>query len=322
MMKRTAPILLLLVVFLAACNQRTTPTVNDADMATKVAQILTNMPTSTGQAPKTVTATMRLPSVTPVLVQNTTEAPKTATPTKEATATPLAPTETLAATQPIASATAAATLTATKAATQTLPAPTATLNASDPKSTLGNPTWTDSLNSGGNWPTGTDPAGYTRVDFQDGFMLFTALKPVDGWRLTFKRLSDAYLEMTVNTGNCLPKDRYGVIVRVPSASDANQGYLFGFTCDGKFAIRKWDGEANNMTTFINWKANPAINSGANKTNRLGVKMAGNKLSLYANGILLDSIQDSTWLEGNFGIFAGAHESAEYSLKVDEISYWD
>ncbi|MDO8969135.1 MAG: hypothetical protein Q7U74_00510 [Saprospiraceae bacterium] len=186
---------------------------------------------------------------------------------------------------------------------------------------LGAPTWTDKMDNGNNWPTGTDPTGYSEVDLSNGFMELTALKPIDGWRLTFDKLDNAYIEMTVNTGSCLPKDRYGLIVRVPSTAEANRGYMLGFTCDGKFSIRKWDGPANSMSTFINFKTNAAITAGANKTNRLGIMMQGNKLSLYANGTLIGEVQDNTWLQGHFGVYAGAHESTNFTLKIDEINYW-
>jgi hypothetical protein len=327
-MKRLMILLILVSLLLGACSQQATPTATDSEMQTKVAQILTNMPTATGQVPKGGTPAPTLATVVPTVTKaaDATKAPATAAataaPTKAATATIAAPTATAAATNTV-QATTAATTAATKAPTSAATSgPTATPVTGDPKTKLGNPTWTDKMNDGDNWPTGTDPTGYTEIDFNNGFMELTGLKPIDGWRLSFDRLSNAYIEMTVNTGSCLPKDRYGLIVRVPSTSEANRGYMVGFTCDGKFAIRKWDGPANSMTNFIAWKANAAIAAGANKTNRLGIMMQGNKLSLYANGALLGEVQDNTWSIGSFGIFAGAHESSKFTLKVDEISYWN
>lgn len=309
-MKRIAILILVTGLLLTACSQQATPTASDAEMATKVAQILTNMPTATGQSPKGATATAGLPTVAFTATQ-------TGSPTVPVvTATP-APTKAAASpTALVATATKAPVL-----VTATPSGPTPTGVAGDPRTTLGTPTWTDKMNDGNNWPTGADPAGFSEIVFENGFMELSALKPIDGWRLTFNKLTNVYLEMTVNSGSCLPKDRYGMIARVPSLTDANRGYLFGFTCDGKFSIRKWDGAANSMSNFIVWKTNAAINAGANKVNRLGVMMSGSKLSIYANGVLLGDVLDSTWLEGNFGIFAGAHESSTYTLKVDEISYW-
>jgi hypothetical protein len=336
-MKRILILLVLVCLLLSACGQQATPTATDAEMSTKIAQILTNMPTATGQATKVVNTATGQPSAVVTKAAATTAPAASATPAAatatqkpaEATKAPtLAVTPTIAA--PAASATVAATATtnpttgptATKAApTNTPSGPTLTAVAGDPRLKLGTPTWTDKMNDGGNWPTGEDPSGFTQVAFNNGFMELTSLKQIDGWRLSFERLGNAYLEMSVNSATCLPKDRYGVIVRVPVASEANRGYLLGFTCDGKFAIRKWDGAANVMSTFINWKTNAAIQAGANKTNRLGVMMQGSKLSLYANGILLGEVSDLAWDSGNFGIFAGAHESSSYTAKIDQLDYW-
>ena len=314
-MKKVVILFVLAVLVLTACMQQATPTQTDSEMATKVAQILTNMPTPTGQVPISTSITPGLPTMVMTATNapadatqapSPTTAPPEATATEAPSATPLPPTAT--ATQP--------------APTDTPSGPTATPVNGDPRNNLGSPTWTDPMNNGNNWPTGTDPSGYTAIAFNNGFMELTGLQAIDGWRLTYKKFSNAYLEMTVNTGSCLPKDRYGIIARVPNSAQANRGYMFTFTCDGNFAIRKWDGPSNSMTNLVNWKANAAIKSGANQTNRMGIMFEGSKLSLYANGVLVGEAQDATWSEGVFGIFAGAHESNEYTLKVDEISYWE
>jgi hypothetical protein len=238
-----------------------------------------------------------------------------------ATTVPPTPAPTQVATQPAPTATRPTVTPAQPTATATPATPTATFVAGDPRAKLGNPSWTDKMNSGENWPTGADPTGNTSIAFQNGFMELTSLKPVDGWRLTVDKLTNAYLELTINSGACLPKDRYGVVVRVPSTADANRGYLLGFTCDGQYAMRKWDGTTKTMSNLLPWKASPAILAGANKTNRMGIMLQGSKLSLYANGTLVGEILDGTWTSGYFGIFAGAHESSQYTLKVDEANYW-
>jgi hypothetical protein len=52
-----------------------------------------------------------------------------------------------------------------------------------------------------------------------------------------------------------------------------------------------------------------------------VMLQGSKLSLYANGVLLGEVTDGTWSSGHFGVFAGAHASSSFTLRVDEINYW-
>jgi hypothetical protein len=318
-MKRIVAIIILIAsLLLTSCSQQATPMSSDAEVATKVAQVMTNMPTVTAPAAKVITATPGLSTVT--ITPEPVEATKSA-----ATVTGTAPAATVPPTQVPTQLTQVAPTATRPTATATQPAatvaPTATFIAGDPRTKLGNPSWTDKMNSGENWPTGGDPAGNTSIAFQNSFMELTSLKPTDGWRLTIDKLTNAYLELTVNSGTCLPKDRYGVVVRVPSTTDANRGYLLGFTCDGQYAIRKWDGTTKTMSNLINWKANPAIVAGANKTNRMGVMMQGSKLGLYANGTLVGEIQDDSWTSGYFGIFAGAHESSQYTLKVDEANYW-
>ena len=75
----------------------------------------------------------------------------------------------------------------------------------------------------------------------------------------------------------------------PTCSLADRGYLFGISCDGKFALRKWS--IDTMTVLENWKTNDAILIGSNQTNRLGIMAKGNELKLYINGVLVDTVKD-------------------------------
>lgn len=317
-MKKLFVMLVLLGLVLAACNTAT-PTETDTQIATRVSQILTNMPTLTKPAPPAVTATSAPTQAASPVAPAASATLAVATATKPAaTAAP--------ATATAAPATATATKPAATAAPTTPPAPSATTPATDPRATLGNATWRDAMENGNNWPTGEDPSGYTAIDFSDGQMLFTANKPVDGWRLTIPSAANFYLEMTVKTDKCAASDRWGMFVRVPNVSAANQGYLFGINCDGAFALRKWDGTTlprGTMTTLIDWKANKAINAGAAKTNRLGFMAKGSKISLYANGVLLGEVSDGTFTaDGHFGVFAGAHTSSTLTIAVDEMVLWE
>lgn len=128
------------------------------------------------------------------------------------------------------------------------------------------------------------------------------------------------MEMTVKTGDCKTTDRYGLILRVPDLTQANQGYLYGFTCDGRYALRKWDGKT--MTSLIAWTSSSAILSGPNQTNRLGIMAVGNRFILYANGTLLKEANDSSYTEGGFGVFIGANQTENFTVTIDQIAYWE
>ncbi len=277
---------------IAGCSGPSTPEISDSDvLATTVAGTLTALPPVTEPPPAT------LPPVP-------TEAPPQPTQTQlpDPTETPTllpSPTDT---------------------ATQTgTPAPTSTLPAEDVRNDLGGPSWRDDFSTGNNWPLGEDD--FTRARVEDGEFHLTGLTSIDGWRLTWPEITDFYLEMSVRTGDCSGSDHYGLIVRVPDKSAADRGYLAAFSCHGRYSLRLWDSEE--MTNLLPPTENETIVSGSDKTNRMGVWVKGDRIGLYANGVLLREIRDDTFLEeGSFGIWVGARQTENFTIHVDEIAYWD
>jgi hypothetical protein len=186
------------------------------------------------------------------------------------------------------------------------------------RNTLGSPTWQDEFSTGNNWPLGED--SFTRARVEDGGFHLTGLTSTDGWRLTWPVINDFYLEMKVTTGSCSSSDHYGLILRVPDRTAADRGYLAGFTCDGRYSLRTWDGEV--MTSLVAPTASDAILAGSENENQIGVWANGEQLGLYANGKLLTQINDDTFIEeGSFGIWVGARQTEDFTIHVDEIAYW-
>ena len=281
-----APLILLLGTFGASCSGTPTPEIQDADaLATTVSLTLTALPTVTSPPPTETPIPTEVPP---------TQAPPTETPTPTPPPTST-PTET------------------------PTPGPTSTLPAEDIRNGLGGPSWRDDLATGDNWPLGEDD--FTRARVEDGELHMTGLTTTDGWRLTWPEIDDFYLEMTVRTGECSGNDHYGLIIRVPDRSAADNGYLAGFSCHGRYSLRAWDGET--MDGLLPPAENEAIVPGSDQVNRLGIWVKGDRLALYANGILLREIRDSTFLEeGSFGIWVGARQTEDFTIHVDEIAYWD
>ncbi len=152
-------------------------------------------------------------------------------------------------------------------------------------------------------------------------MRMTGLSTTDGWRLSWPRIGDVYLEMTAVTGTGSGTDHYGLIFRVPDIDAADRGYLFGVTCDGRYSLRAWDGEE--MTSLVRATSHPSIRAGSEQTNRVGVMAQGDRLRLYVNGVLLQEIRDETFTaEGGFGVFIGARTTSGFSIEVTEVAYWD
>lgn len=300
---------------LSACTlpltQATPPAVSDEEMATRVAKILTEMPQSTQGLPTAELPPLATQEPDPTSMEEVVS--ETVAPTETTAAQPTEPTPTQ---QPTATSEVIPTVQVT-----TMPAFTPPAN--DPRTKLGSPTWTDDMSKDTFWPIGEDK--YTAISFKDGKMLLTGLTTTDGWRLAAsEQLANFYLEATISTGTCAGTDRYGLMYRVPVAREANKGYLLGVSCDGKYSLREWDatlGSKGTMTTHINWTASDAIQAGSNKMNKVGIMAVGDRMIIYINGVMVNEVKDSTFDLGSFGMFIGARETTNFTISVDEVSYW-
>jgi len=242
-------------------------------------------------------------------------------PTPESTQTQLSPEahfpseDTPVATVP-ASATPEPTGTPTATLTS-LPEPTTPPPADDPKVNLGSPTWRDTFEDDANWSLVADE--HSRFEVQDGQLVMLAYNAdyFNSWALTPPNIEVFYLEAQGASDACNGRDRWGLFFRAP---DYTRGYLFGVSCDGRYALWVWDGLSE--TYLVEWTDSPHILDGSNQVNRIGVRADGNRLSLYANGNFLTEVRDDSFASGRFGLFVGAAETPGYTAKVDEIAYWE
>jgi hypothetical protein len=217
----------------------------------------------------------------------------------------------------------AATETPTPEGTATnTPAPTATFSPTDPKANLGDPTVTDTFDSSSNWPTYSDD--HVGFSIGDGVLHMTAANPdfYDGWTLTTPALANFYIEIQGQFVNsCAERDHYGIVARGACTGGNCTGYLLSLTCDGRYRLSIWDGTQNQRTDLTPWTDSSAIKAGPGQTNVLGFMGDGDKLSLYANGQLLQEVTDSTLDNGLFGLFIGSAQTSDLKVDVDQISAW-
>lgn len=248
------------------------------------------------------------------------------------------PTEDTSVADAIATAAAQATLQADQAAVEEpteeatevpteepTPAPTAipTIASTNPGVYLGAADWTDEMESPKNLPVGTDD--YSSAYFENGYYRMTSFANADGWRLaSTEAVENGYIEMEFTTETCKADDHYGIMFRVPVLKEADRGYLFGVTCDGKYSLRTWDatlGENGEMGYVVRWKESGAINTGEEQSNVLGVMTSGNIISLYINGTLVDEVTDDSFDGGYFGVFVGWEQTENLTVRVEKASYW-
>lgn len=205
------------------------------------------------------------------------------------------------------------------------PSATATTPADDPAQTLGQPTWVDTLDNGKTFWGSANPVyedDYTRIKVENGAMVLTSITTTGwkGWRLAYLKPDRFYLEGAFKTHTCSDGDQYGLTVRAPDY-ESGYGYDIGLTCAGKAFLRVWD--SANFRNLITPEENPAIHSGSNQTNRLGVWVDGQTLKIYVNGVYFKEVKDNTYKDpGYFGVFITGGSTPNFTVELDELSYWN
>ncbi len=290
MMRKMTLFTIACCLLLTACNLPSTPIAaapTEDVVATRVSQMLTSAPTFTAPA------------------ANPTAANPTAAPTSAA--------------QPTTAPSATTAPAATSAPSATA-APSPTTPPGDPKNSLGKPNWSDTLDGGKSFYLFDN--GNTRVTLENGALVLTGQNANGwlGWSLTFSHpAQNFYMEAVFNTQTCSGADTYGLVFRAPNE---NAGYFYNVTCDGKYSLHARDFSKDNDSPTVDLTSNSAIHPGSNQTNRLGVMANGDKIDLYANGILMHEITDSSYTaEGDFGALIAANATAGFTVRMEEISLW-
>lgn len=220
-------------------------------------------------------------------------------------------------TDPLPSATPTPTLIPTATATNTS-VPSPTFVPGDPGLALGDPDFWDVFNNETNWSP--YDAASSKVEISGGKFYYTkkTLEFGSRWTISWPTIEDYYIEVTVESpASCSGKDRFGIIFRAPSP---NEGYVFVLTCDGSYRLWIWDGSD---TTFLkDWTSHAAINAGPGQINRVGVMVDGNTIKLYANGVELATVTDSTFSgEYKFGLVVGNSDTEPFTVIFDDLKYW-
>ncbi len=214
------------------------------------------------------------------------------------------------------------TATATPEPTATVTStPAATIDPDDPTAGLGQPLSNDELDTAGNWQLyENDQVAFTHAD---GRMEMRALKAdfTFWWTLTSPSVEDFFVEGVVGWGEeCAGRDQTGLVVRSSEVNDEWVGYLFGITCDGRYQLRIWDGEA--VTSVVPLTSSEFLTAGPDQEYRLGLRAEGDSFSLYVDGDLLTEVTDDTYEAGQAGVYVSAAITPGFEAYLDRITVWE
>ncbi len=188
----------------------------------------------------------------------------------------------------------------------------------DPALFLGPPNGTEDFNNEKNWTTFDSSCFMTEITGGQFVMTAKGLPQTVCWEVSWPQLDNFYLETTLEMPEtCEPQDRFGVLFRAP---DNNRGYLYGFDCAGQYSLSIWDGQAT--TVLVEPTESEVILNEPEDVNRLGLMVFGENLSLYANGVYLETVTDFTYLEqGKLGYFVRTISETPFTVRYDQLLLW-
>ena len=166
---------------------------------------------------------------------------------------------------------------------------------------------------------------YIKLEMDEdlGLMYVTGKESLwDTWWISGFTLTNFYIEMDVNSGDCHEGDAYGMILRASQHGEPTRGYLIGFTCEGEVFARRLESVTPYVSiSILNPTETNLIYAGANQDNTLGVQMEGNKITIYANRRYFTIITDDGFGWGRYGLYVSTGETGNYTYTVKEIRSW-
>jgi serine/threonine protein kinase len=106
------------------------------------------------------------------------------------------------------------------------------------------------------------------------------------------------VQMTIIQGDC-----GGITFRV--SSSANKLYFYRVCVDGAYDVYLYVDSSGDTARTLLKSSSPAIHKGVNQANLLAVVTNGSQVDLYANKQKIDSLTDTTYKQGLFGVVANS-----------------
>ena len=234
--------------------------------------------------------------------------PPTEIPTE--TLTP-SPTETLAPTE---------TQTPDYTATETVPA------TPDPEEGIGDILFDERFDGGSGWGWTYVEEGVVSFGFDSSGVLAVFKDTNQGWRISLGpdkySVGDQRAQLTANAQTCGEQDEWGFLYRGSFTEDNKfNGYIFKINCAGQIQVLVL--EENQSRVLLGWTAVEGLETGDGAENTLMVWAFGEEMRFYANGTYVETVIDSTYEFGEYGIYAqdktdGNAEILFTRLRVNDV----
>lgn len=284
-MKKILPVLLLIVLFISACNFPEEDLSKDPVVQTRVAVLLTQGAPDSNEPFRIVE-----PIEKDFEPTDSEETPVASEPTEEASNPTPEENEVLA---------------------------TPTPDETDPnKPWSGTPDFVEEFDSSTYWNFENDHL-FSKVS--NGQLEFTSKGTPwwSSWYTSNPAQKNGYFETTFTVPNCNGSDRFGLVIRW---AHPNVFYYLGVTCNGTWGFSLYN-QGNQTSDLVAYTENDALNP-VSESNRIGILAKDNSFDFYINGTLVGSAtHDGIQNTGPFGFVTMSTGTKDFKTLIDKLEYW-
>jgi hypothetical protein len=188
----------------------------------------------------------------------------------------------------------------------------------DPALVLGEATWTDSFDDSIDSRDGDNACARLEINQE---RLHAVRSGADGEFCTLlvqASSPDYYLQVNLEPPVGCVKGEFGLFFR---GTREGEGSYFGRTCEGNSRVVFESRSGSGVLLAEGSAGISRILPGL--PDEIGILARGDRVALYANGILLGEVQDPLYPDGAyFGLFVRSAGGSPFSAAFDNLAYWD
>jgi hypothetical protein len=160
--------------------------------------------------------------------------------------------------------------------------------------------------------------GGAAVAIEEGLLTLTTSQPGQIWWTNAQRsFDDVVISAEAELARGPEDNAFGLICRYQNSENF---YVFLISSDGYYAIGKYQSGSNQieyLTGDGQYAPSDAIRTGAS-LNTIRATCIGSELTLTVNGVLLDSVEDPTFVTGDIGLAASTFEPGTLVVSFDNV----
>ena len=159
----------------------------------------------------------------------------------------------------------------------------------------------------------------TSANYDEGsYKINLKLRNQEKWTLANQNFGNVAIEVDATKLNGTDDNSYGVVCKF---QNIKQYYAVIISSDGAYMIEKRVGGIYQRLTGDYFELSDLIKRGSS-LNQIRVECGQDYISLFANGKLVDRVEEDEYLEGDVGLIATTYGEAGLTVSFDNFSVYE